>query len=107
RSWVEHGVKADPEAPRVVSIEILPQDPILPLPGMSQQVAVIATYADGRTRDVTGDAVVESNDTEIATVEGGGLVTGVRRGDAAVLARYQGRYAATRLFVMGDRSSFE
>jgi hypothetical protein len=108
KAWVESGVRLDKDAPKVVSIDVLPKNPVVPLPGMAQQMAVIATYADGRTRDVTGDAVVESNDNEIATVESGsGLVTGVRRGDAAVLARYSGRYAATRLVVMGDRTGFE
>lgn len=107
KAWVESGVKLDPDAPKVVSIEVLPSNPVVPLPGMGQQMAVIATYADGRTRDVTGDAVVESNDSEIATVDPTcGLVTGVRRGDAAILARYAGRYAATRILVMGDRAGF-
>ncbi len=106
KAWVESGVKLDADATRVVSIEILPKDPIVPLPGMAQQMAVLATYADGRVRDVTGDAAIESNDLEVATVELGGLVTAVRRGDAAVLARYSGRYAATRLIVMGDRTGF-
>jgi hypothetical protein len=104
KAWVESGVKLDPDAPRVVSIEIAPQNPTIALPGASQQFAVVATYADGRRRDVTDSAVVESNDLEVATVESGGLVTAIRRGDAAVLARYCGRYASTRLLVMGDRS---
>ena len=108
KAWVDSGVKLDRDAPKVASIDVLPKNPVVPLPGMAQQMAVVATYADGSTRDVTGDAVIESNDNEIATVESGsGLVTGVRRGDAAVLARYSGRYAATRLVVMGDRTGFE
>ena len=33
-------------------------------------------------------------------------MTAVRRGEAPVLARYEGAYAATTLTVMGDRSGF-
>ena len=35
-----------------------------------------------------------------------GLLTAVRRGEAAVLARFEGAYAATTLTVMGDRRGF-
>ena len=35
-----------------------------------------------------------------------GVMTAVRRGEAPVLARYEGAYAATTLTVMGDRSGF-
>ena len=35
-----------------------------------------------------------------------GLMTAVRRGEAPILARYEGAYAATTLTVMGDRSGF-
>ncbi|MFO0981360.1 MAG: DUF1553 domain-containing protein [Planctomycetota bacterium] len=106
RQWVEHGAKLDLDCPRVVSIDIVPKEPVIPLPAMSQQMAVLATYADGRVRDVTANAALEVNDTEVATVDAGGLVSAVRRGDCAVLARFSGRYAATRVLVMGDRREF-
>ena len=67
---------------------------------------VIATYADGTVRDVTREAFVESGNTEVATVDRDGVMTAVRRGEAAVLARYEGAYSATTLTVMGDRSGF-
>ncbi len=105
-AWIAAGATLDADAARVVSLDLWPHDPVVPLPGMSQQFAVRATYSDGRVRDVTADAVVECNDLEIATTESGGLVTALRRGDAAVLARYAGRFAATRLVVMGDRAGF-
>src|SRR5262249_36142484 len=77
------------------------------LPGMKQQMAVFATYTDGSTRDVTAEAFVESSNTEIATVDKTGLVTAVRRGEATMLARYEGSYDASTLIVMGDRSGFQ
>ncbi|MBL8843663.1 MAG: DUF1553 domain-containing protein [Planctomycetes bacterium] len=105
-AWIAAGAVLDAEAPRVVSLDLWPHDPVIALPGMSQQFAVRATYSDGRVRDVTADAVVECNDLEIAATEAGGLVTALRRGDAAILARYAGQFAATRMVVMGDRAGF-
>jgi hypothetical protein len=67
---------------------------------------VEATYADGTARDVTQEAFIESGNTDTATAEKGGLITTLRRGEAPVLARYEGNYATTTLTVMGDRSGF-
>lgn len=106
RRWIESGVTLDLDAPRVESIEIFPQDPMLPMPEMQQQMVVIATYSDGTRRDVSADAFIDSSETEIVEVDDQGLATAIRRGEAAVLARYEGRYAATTITVMGDRSGF-
>ena len=40
---------------------------------------VVATYADGATRDVTREAFIESGNTEVATAARGGAMTAVRR----------------------------
>ena len=64
------------------------------------------THAN-RTRDVTREAFLESGNNEVATADRSGLVTAVRRGEAPILARYEGAYAAVTLTVMGDRSGFE
>ncbi|MDZ4780863.1 MAG: DUF1553 domain-containing protein [Planctomycetia bacterium] len=107
RMWIAQGVKLDLDAPRVSGIEIIPQNPTLPLPGMKQQMKVLATYTNGQVRDVSAEAFLESSLTEVLTVDRAGLATGVRRGEAAVLARFEGSYAATTVVVMGDRSGFE
>ncbi|MBX3414667.1 MAG: DUF1549 domain-containing protein [Pirellulales bacterium] len=106
RQWIADGVTLDLDSPRVTSIEIRPQDPQLPLPGMRQQMAVVATYSDGTTRDVSAEAFVETSLGEVVEVDKQGLATAVRRGEAALLARYEGRYAATTVTVMGDRTGF-
>ena len=103
----QEGVKLDLDSARVKSIKVLPKNPTIPLPGMKQQVAVLATYSNGVVRDVTVEAFVESSNTEVATVDKAGLVTAVRRGELALMARFEGSYAATTLVVMGDRSGFE
>lgn len=106
RSWIADGVKFDPKTPRVKSIEVYPPRITIPLPGFKQQIAVMASYTDGRRRDVSAEAFVESSNTEVATVDKNGVVTAVRRGQTAILVRYEGNYAAASLIVMGDRSRF-
>ncbi|MEQ8789560.1 MAG: DUF1549 and DUF1553 domain-containing protein [Pirellulaceae bacterium] len=106
RTWIADGVKFDGDSPRVKSIEVLPRNPIVPRAGMRQQMVVKATYSDGSTRDVTQEAFVESGNIEVIEAEQGGLLTMLRRGEAPVLVRYEGAYAATTLTVMGDRDGF-
>jgi hypothetical protein len=106
RIWIAEGVKLDLNSPRVTGIDIAPKSAVLPLPGMKQQMAVLARYSDGRVRDVTAEAFIESNNGEVATADKQGLVTAVRRGEATMLARYEGSYTAATLIVMGDRSGF-
>ena len=106
RGWISSGAKLDLESPRVTSIQVLPVNPVVPRAGMKQQMSVLATYADGSVRDVTAEAFIESGDIEIIDAAKSGLLTLLRRGEAPVLVRYEGAYAATRLTVMGDRSGF-
>lgn len=107
RAWIADGVKLDRDAPRVASIELFPKGPIVPLPGMKQQMRVVAAYTDGKQRDVSAEAFIESGNIEVIEADEHGLLTTLRRGESPVLARYEGAYAATTLTVMGDRSGFE
>ena len=61
---------------------------------------------DGEVRDVTREAFLESANTEVAVAGQAGLITAVRRGEAPILARFEGNYASTTLTVMGDRTGF-
>ena len=89
-------------------IEIQPVNPVVQTIGTRQQLRVVAQFANGQKRDVTQEAFVESGDTEIATpvVGQNGLIEVLRRGEAPILVRYEGAYAATTLTVMGDRTGF-
>jgi hypothetical protein len=106
RAWIADGAKLDLAAARVTKIEVTPRDPVLQAIGSKQQMRIIATYADGRQRDVTAEAFIESGNVDVVATERGGLVSTLRRGEAPVLARYEGNYAATTVTVMGDRSGF-
>jgi len=106
RRWLAAGARLELESPRVARISVLPTDPVVQRPGERRQLRVVATYTDGTTRDVTREAFIESGNTEVATADGQAGITAVRRGEAPVLVRYEGAYAATTLSVMGDRSGF-
>jgi hypothetical protein len=106
RRWISQGVKLDLDAVRVKSVDITPKDPTVFRLGQRQQFSVLATYTDGRVRDVTAEAFVESSNTEVATVDKSGLLTAARRGESTMLARYEGAYAASTVIVMGDRTGF-
>ncbi|HBO53054.1 MAG TPA: hypothetical protein DD471_13795 [Planctomycetes bacterium] len=106
KTWVGAGVALDLDASRIASIEVYPKEVTLGLPGMQQQMAAIATFSDGTVRDVTHESFLSASDTDIATVDESGVVTAVRRGELAVLVRYEGRYAAAPTFVMGDRTGY-
>lgn len=107
RQWIASGVKQDLTVPRVTGIEVLPKDPIVPRAEMKQQMVVLATYSDGAKRDVTREAFIESGDIEVLEANSSGVLKMLRRGEAPVLVRYEGAYAATTIIVMGDRSGFE
>ncbi|WP_162006586.1 DUF1549 domain-containing protein [Roseimaritima sediminicola] len=107
RRWIASGAKLDLEATRVQRIEVQPQKPVVERIGDRQQMRVVAYYDDGTRRDVTRQAFLESGNTEIATVDSEARLTTLRRGEAPVLARYEGAYAATTLTVMGKREGFQ
>ena len=106
RLWIAQGVKLDLNSPRVVSLEVRPKGIVIPLPGMKQQMSVYATYSDGKVRDVTAEAFLDSSNLETATVDRAGTVKAIRRGESTVLARYEGAYDASTLVVMGDRTGY-
>ena len=53
---------------------------------MTQHILVLAHYPDGQTREVTREAVITSNNSDVAGITNG-VVTATRRGEAAILVR--------------------
>ncbi len=97
RRWISQGMPyGSGDEPQVVSIDVFPDQRRLGKTD-SQQLAVVATYSDDSTEDVTQATVYESNDTEMADVTPSGLVKLQNMvGDVAVMARYQGHVTAFR-----------
>ncbi len=106
RNWIAHGAKLKIDTPRVTKIEIQPRNPVVQSVGEKQQFRVLATYADGKVKDVTRESYVEAGQIELASADATGLVTALRRGEVPILARFDGAYVATTMLVMGDRAGF-
>ncbi|HEX5270972.1 MAG TPA: DUF1549 domain-containing protein, partial [Gemmataceae bacterium] len=100
RRWIASGLPfGRPDDPVVTSISLFPEGRTLPRNGR-QQFAVYAHYSDGSVEDVTRRAQYDSNDTDVATVDGTGLVrTLALSGEAAIMARYQGQVTIFRATV--------
>jgi Protein of unknown function (DUF1553)/Protein of unknown function (DUF1549) len=98
--WIASGMPVgDPKAPTVARIETYPAAKTLTA-GARQQIAVTAHYSDGSTEDVTRWAQYQSNDAEVAIVADAGRVEARELpGQAAIMARYQGRVAVFRVIV--------
>ena len=106
KAWISQGAKVNLATPRVTSIELSPKNPVIERIGGRQQLRVIARYADGYVKDVTAEAFLESGNGDVIEADKKGLMTSLRRGEAPILARFEGAYAATTITVMGDRTGF-
>ncbi len=100
RRWIEAGMPFGKETdPTVARIEIYPEGRVLAR-GAKQQIVVTAVYTDGRREDATRWAQYVSNDTDVAAVAEGGLLSARdSAGQAAVMARYQGQVNVFRATV--------
>ncbi len=105
--WIREGVKSDVgKALRPAKLEVYPNEFVLDMPGMKQQMHVTAVFPDGSKRNVTRDCKFTSTFPEVAAVDENGLVTALRRGESAILVRYEGAFSTNNMIVMGDRSGF-
>ncbi|MCA9202992.1 MAG: DUF1553 domain-containing protein [Planctomycetales bacterium] len=90
RDWIAEGARPDPPGrSRCVKLEVYPGGArLLKQPAHTQQLAVIAHFSDGTSRDVTPLAAYSSSDDDIASATPAGLVVAHDRGEAAILVRY-------------------
>ncbi len=72
-------------AAQLQSIVVAPGAPILPILSMKQLYAV-GSFSDGTVRDVTNAVTWWSNNSRVATVSGGGLVSSNAAGSAIISA---------------------
>ncbi len=92
KEWIRQGANNDSDkVARFVDFEIQPDRKTLKR-HQEQQLKVIARYSDGSQRDVTQQALYESNDKAMADVSDNGLVKVQDiTGKVAIMVRYQGR----------------
>ena len=100
--WLEAGAPFSPSDPRIERLKVYPDEFVLPAVGDSQQLKVLAYFSDGSIEDVTHKTVYESNDEPIAEVGENGLVTSVRWGGTAILARFLGQVGAAFVTIPRD-----
>ncbi len=100
RKWMTQGAQPPRENdPRLLQITLTASERILSAES-SYALQVTARFSDQSTRDVTRQAVYQSNEPEIAAVDATGLITtGNRRGIASVMARFGEQIAVCHLAV--------
>jgi hypothetical protein len=104
--WIAQGVPyGDPAKDNVATLEVAPGEIAMAKSGESAQVKVVARFADGKTRDVTREATVESNTPDVAKVEAS-KVHGERIGEATLLVRYQGKLSTVPVTILNPRPGF-
>ncbi len=105
--WIAEGLKDDPkDASSIQKVEILPGNRVQIHPGQWQQLAVLATFSDGTTRDVTLLSVFSSSDPAVADVNRNGFVEFKQPGETAVLVRYLEHMPTVRLTYLRPREDF-
>ncbi|HEV7222356.1 MAG TPA: DUF1549 domain-containing protein, partial [Pirellulales bacterium] len=82
------GPKAD--EPKVQSIKVHPPRRVGAV-GLTQQLQVLATYSDGKTRDVTCWSKFDSLDDSVVAVTQEGRFTAVGKGQSNVMVRFDGQ----------------
>ncbi len=106
-AWLTEGLADDsPSLPAVKGIQVAPGNRVLHAPARWQQLAVNATFVDGKTRDVTRLTNFSTSDPSIADVNPAGLVEFKRSGEIAVLCRYLEQMVAVRVTFLEPREGF-
>jgi Carboxypeptidase regulatory-like domain/Bacterial Ig-like domain (group 2) len=72
--------------------DLIASPPVLTLTaaGATERPTVQASYSNGAVANVTNHAAYASNNTSVATVSQGGVITAVSSGNATVIASYDG-----------------
>ena len=98
-AWVAQGALwGDEQAPKLVSIQIAPEEQILQK-GEAHQIAAVATFSDGSRKDVTRHAHYASSDEKVAAVDGNGKVQAGDSGESHVLISYMRQNDTLRIIV--------
>jgi hypothetical protein len=106
-AWLAEGLKDDaPTLPAVKKVEVTPASRVLKAPAKWQQLSVLVTFADDKTRDVTRLTNFSSSDPSIADVSPSGLVEFKRPGEIAVLCRYLEEMISVRITYLEPREGF-
>ena len=105
--WVSEGMSLDEESDDpIISIKAEPAEIIL-AGRETQQLRVVAITQSGAIRGITSEADFQSNNDVVAAVSREGLIQATNvPGEAAVLVRYMGHVAVTRITLPGPNINF-
>ncbi len=107
RDWIAAGAANDvATAPGVSRVDVYPPRAVLEGKDAKQQFVAVATYADGRTRDISNLALFLSNNDGSAAINADGLLTAGNRGEAFVMARFDTHTVGSQVLVLPADSSF-
>jgi hypothetical protein len=111
-NWISQGVPyGDPAKDTVVELRAEPAEILMAKPGETTSLKVIVRYQDDQVRDVTRETAMESNVPDVARVESDTsldmpVIRGERVGEATLLLRYQGKFAAIPVTVLNPKPGF-
>ncbi len=111
-NWISQGVPyGDPAKDTVVELRAEPAEILMAKPGETTSLRVIVRYQDDHVRDVTRETAIESNVPDVARVESDTsfdmpMIRGERVGEATLLLRYQGKFAAIPVTVLNPKPGF-
>jgi hypothetical protein len=106
--WLSEGaVYGDPVSAQVAKLDVQPPEFFAQKPGPSQQLKVVAHYADGSSREVTALAQYNSSVPTTAEVSDGGEIKTIRKGEAAMLVRYEGKLSVVNVTALSDKQGFQ
>jgi len=117
KQWIAEGCRPEQrDGPQCVKVEVTPNDGRVVRLGPAsenqtadaaqQQIRVAAHFSDGSIRDVTRIATFSVSNDSVASVDANGLVTGLDRGQTAVVVRYLDDIVSIYLTVIRDIPGF-
>jgi hypothetical protein len=99
RQWIVGGMSRDKGSGTIQSVNVTPSEQAFTRSGETGQLKVEATFADGSKEDITLLSDYRTNDEAVATVTPGGVVSGKRPGDTAIIVTYRGQVLPVRVLV--------
>lgn len=110
--WISQGVPyGDPATDTVIELRADPAEILMTRPGETTSLKVVVRYQDDQLRDVTRETAIESNVPDVARVVAVSpldvpVIRGERVGEATLLLRYQGKFAAIPVTVLNPKPGF-
>uniref|UniRef100_Q01WH1 Cell surface protein n=1 Tax=Solibacter usitatus (strain Ellin6076) TaxID=234267 RepID=Q01WH1_SOLUE len=101
--WIEAGALDDAASvPTVTGISLSPDNVVFAGKDRKRALQVIAKYSDGTTRVVNNLALYLTNNKNTADINDAGVVTGDKRGDTFVFARFAKYTEGAEVIVLPD-----